>query len=177
MFSKNVKGITLLSGYKGMRSKVKLRCHTCSYEWSANAYYVLRGVGCPQCRESKGEKTIRHLLESSNIEYIREFTPSWCEINRYRYDFYIPKYNMMIEFDGKQHFMEFTGNVFKSTSSLEDRIKIDLDKDLLCINNGTKLLRISFSELKNIEDILIKGILKLYKSENNILKIGNEYIR
>ena len=62
----------------------------------------MRGhLGCSICRESIGENTIRLILEELNIKFIREYKiPGF----QYRYDFYIPSKNLLIEYDGIQHF-------------------------------------------------------------------------
>lgn len=79
MFESSVNNIILLDEYKGMRKKVKLKCVVCGLEWDANAYYVLKGVGCPQCNESKGERLIRHILDVNSIKYIYKGVYSYVE--------------------------------------------------------------------------------------------------
>ena len=37
-----------------------------------------------------------------------------------RFDFYLPDYNLIIEYDGEQHFKEVRGSKFKD-STLKDR--------------------------------------------------------
>lgn len=174
MFKSNVINIKLLSEYNGMKNKVKLKCDICGFEWEANAYGVLHGVGCPSCNESKGEKLIRSLLEKNNIKYIKEYTPKW-ENTLYRYDFFLPEYKILIEFDGKQHFKEFSGTVFRTTSSLADRMLNDKVKNKLALKNSVKLMRISYSEYKNIKSFFIEELYKFIKNDDLILNIGKEY--
>ena len=62
------------------------------------------------------------------------------------FDFYLPEYNICIEFDGIQHFEPrdaFGGKVEFEKTKLRDKIKDDY-----CKNNGLSLIRIS-----NIRDI------------------------
>jgi len=71
-------------------------------DFSIEAYNHMRGhMGCSICRESIGENTIRLILEELNIKFIREYKISGFQ---YRYDFYIPSKNLLIEYDGIQHF-------------------------------------------------------------------------
>lgn len=175
LFNSNVKYIKLIGEYTGMRNKVELKCCVCGLEWSANAYSVLKGVGCPRCKESKGEKLIRSILEDNNIEYVREYSPKWDE-RRFRYDFYLPKYNILIEFDGKQHFIEYTGSFLEFNTTLSDRKLSDEIKNELALKNKVKLIRISYSEYSNIKDNLI-DLLKEFAEDDDLylLKIGKEY--
>jgi hypothetical protein len=66
------------------------------------------------------------------------------------FDFYLPDYNMIIEFDGEQHYKQshFTHSNLSYTQA-HDIIKNDY-----CKNKNIKLIRIPYWELNNIETIL-----------------------
>ena len=72
-----------------------------------------RGFVCKYCSDglSYPEKFIINLLLQLNIKYKKEYSPSW--IKPKRYDFYIPKFNMIIEVNGKQHYSDISN--FSST--------------------------------------------------------------
>jgi hypothetical protein len=118
----------------------------------------LNGRGCPYCKESNGEKEIRFLLEKNNINFIREKQYSDCKYNRtLHFDFYLPKHNICIEFDGIQHYKSlsfFGGDIALEKSIIKDQIKTDY-----CINNNIQLIRIKYDE--NIEEKL-KEILTIH---------------
>jgi len=61
----------------------------------------LNGYGCPKCKASKGERSIMRILEKHNIKYIHQFKLPYY---RYEYDFYLPEFNLLIEFHGGQHY-------------------------------------------------------------------------
>ena len=110
----------------------------------------LQGQGCPICKESKGEKEISKFLEKKNIKYIREKRFNDCRNkNTLPFDFYLPDYNMCIEFDGEQHFKtneHFGGEeIFKITQK-NDNLKNDY-----CKKNNIKILRIRYDE--KIDDL------------------------
>lgn len=83
------------------------------------------GSGCPICKSSRGEKEIEFCLRDLGIEYEHQKKfPDWNKY--YRYDFYIPSINTIIEYNGLQHYepIEFFGGdkALKSTQK-RDRIK------------------------------------------------------
>ena len=68
-----------------------------------------QGRGCPKCYESKNEIYIDKLLTSKRIKFYRE--KKFSETGNLEYDFYLPKpYNVIIEYDGIQHFEPTFGN-------------------------------------------------------------------
>ena len=61
-----------------------------------------RGTGCPRCKKSRGEKEIMGILEKMNIKFEDEY--EFIKLSKRRFDFYLPKYNLVIEYHGIQHF-------------------------------------------------------------------------
>ena len=65
------------------------------------------------CKISKGCKVIARWLEKKKISYITEWTGHdlYSPLNykaKLRFDFYIKKLNLIIEYDGEQHFKPMT---------------------------------------------------------------------
>lgn len=59
------------------------------------------------CLQSLGEFKIKQSLEELKIPFIKEKTfPELVSDNNVplRFDFYLPQYNLIIEYDGEQHF-------------------------------------------------------------------------
>lgn len=69
--------------------------------------HAYRSRGCPICRESKGEKSIAAFLDNNNIKYDRQKKFDDCK-NKFplSFDFFLPDYKILIEYDGEQHFRE-----------------------------------------------------------------------
>ena len=113
----------------------------------------LDGKGCPICNQSKGEFSINNWLVNNNIEFDRQKKFIDC-VNKFNlsFDFWIKDKNLLIEYDGMQHFkpLGFMGGDKK----LEYTIKCDKIKNDYCFKNNIKLLRISYKEYKNIDKIL-----------------------
>lgn len=67
----------------------------------------LNGGGCPKCNISKGELKVMTYLDNHNIKYIFQKTFIDCKGDKgwvLKFDFYIPSKNLLIEYDGIQHF-------------------------------------------------------------------------
>lgn len=112
-------------------------------------YY--KKCGCPKCNSSKGELLVEEFLKSNNIEYKSQYRFKGCRyLKPLPFDFYLPKYNICIEFDGEQHFKQ--SKRFKG--KLEDIQYKDQIKTKYCIENIIKLIRISYLDIENIERIL-----------------------
>ena len=114
--------------------------------------------GCPTCALSKGELKIKRWLENNNISYIQQKQFDDC-INentgyKLRYDFYIPEYNVLIEYDGKQHFVINTYWTKETEESFSDRQFKDNIKTKYAKEKNMMLLRINYTQFKKIEKVL-----------------------
>ena len=115
----------------------------------------ISGHGCPDCNISKGEIKIKEILDMKNIEYIfqKSFDDCKNENNRkFKFDFYLPKENILIEYDGKHHYepIEYFGGL----ESLKIRKKYDIIKNGYAKNNNIILIRIPYYDYKLIDDLL-----------------------
>jgi hypothetical protein len=124
----------------------------------------LGGSGCPICSESRGEKLLSLILKELNINFTRQAkfkdctnlqTGKYCR--KLPFDFYLPDFNTVIEYDGVQHFksVEFWGgdNSFK-TQQVRDSIK-----NQYCEIHGIKMIRIPYTMNKEeIKPFIIKSL-------------------
>jgi hypothetical protein len=139
----------------------------------------IQGKGCPICKESSGEKTIRMWLIENQINFLPQYKFDKCvnkETNRkLPFDFYLPDFNTCIEYQGKQHFSPkyggFGASIDKTLvnfNKLQNNDKIKFD---FCNNNNIKLLTISFLEniIKKLENLIkIKGMVNI-TTENGLI--------
>lgn len=119
-------------------SKVKIICKKHG-EFKQRPNDHKNGVGCPVCKLSTGEEMIYNILKENKIDYECEKKFDGC-INKssLRFDFFISKYNMCIEFHGEQHFspLEFFGG----TKNMVKRQKRDVIKENYCKENDLGLV-------------------------------------
>jgi very-short-patch-repair endonuclease len=126
------------------RKKVKIVCHKHGvFEQILSIH--LRGHGCPLCNISKGEFKIKQWLDDKKIKYIQQFKFHGCKnILPLPFDFYLPDYNICIEYDGKQHFKPIV--FFGGEEGFNKRLKNDKIKDNYCNSNNVKLVRVRYNE-------------------------------
>lgn len=138
----NESGLDLpVEDYVNAITKIKHKCikgHV--YNQSPNVH--LTGCGCPKCNESHGEKFIRNYLEKNNIKYIPQKKFDDLKDKTYlSYDFYLPEYNILIEYQGIQHYEPRFGNTeYFNIQQLHDKVKRNYAKDA-----GYKLLELHYS--------------------------------
>ena len=68
------------------------------------------------------------------------------------FDFYLPKYNILIEYDGKQHFL-YGGFGIDLLEFMNLKYRDNI-KTKYCEDNNIKLIRIPYWEFDNVEKIL-----------------------
>jgi hypothetical protein len=141
-------------------TKVIIRCNVHGDFEQTPIGHVINKQGCPGCKESKGEKAIRVYLENNNIKFIPQYSYDNCRyINKLFFDFYIPELNMLIEFDGKQHFEPIEWLYDQAESYFQLQIQKDQIKDRYCLDNNIKLVRISYKDIRKINKILKENLV------------------
>lgn len=89
----------------------------------------LQGRGCPKCNHSRLEEDLYNFLIQNNIEVIEQFT--FENFKKRSYDFYLPKYNTLIECQGEQHFIPtfFSNNQTDDEISKRFKLRQTIDKE------------------------------------------------
>jgi hypothetical protein len=147
-----------LEKYKGAESKIKIKCLKCNNEWYALPHGILRGTGCPKCNLSKGERKVVEYLDTNNIYY--EPQKEYSELlgvgyGNLSYDFYLPKYNLLIEYQGEFH----DGTAYQQKpEEFEIQKEHDKRKKEYAKLHNIKLLEIWYWDFNNIEKILNKEL-------------------
>ena len=141
--------------YQGYTKPALLR-HSCGFIFkTTNLSELISGhnKGCPKCHttKSKGEQRIEKYLLAHQIAYIAQKT--FLPTNKqyyYRFDFFLPKYNIAIEYQGEQHFRD-NGFAREGLLIVQQRDEI---KRQYCKENKITLWEIPYTQLKNIDSIL-----------------------
>jgi hypothetical protein len=155
---------SVLGEYKNNKTNILIKHNSdkCNFnEFEARpANFLSNETICPICAKSsksKGERKIRKWLIENNFKFKQDYYFEYCKnINVLRYDFciFLKDKLFLIEYDGRQHF---------KCSDREDKRynlkliqKRDKIKNDYCRNNNLDLLRIKYTDYKNIEKILIE---------------------
>jgi len=150
--------------YVNQNTKVIIICKTHGEftQKPTNHYHSKRG--CPKCKTSRGEMVIDNILTYNEIKFEKNKTFSGCkDKNLLQFDFYLPDYNMIIEYDGIQHF-KVIGR-FGGISEFEKTVTHDKIKNEYCKSNNINLLRISYKENiinKMFANFLLKEDVSFY---------------
>lgn len=141
-------------------------------------------INCPKCSigKWKGEETIKEILDEIGIEYITKYKfPDLRgkEHNRttktgfsknvslpYYFDFYLPKSNTIIEYDGELHF--FPKERYGGEEHLNNYIYRDTRKNDYLLDKGIKLIRIPYTT-KDKEKMTQEIVAALESSDKRIL--------
>lgn len=148
-------GIAKVIGtFTKVHDKVECECVTCGNHYMADPYRLCIGHGCcDKCIVFLGEKRIKSILDNSLICY--ETQKKYFDLRgvgggKCSYDFYVPNYNLLIEFQGKQHYEPIKR--FGGEEQFEIQQEHDKRKREYAKQHGIDLLCIRYDE--NVEGVL-----------------------
>ena len=152
------------------------KCKECDHEWKDTINHRNNGNrGCPQCNKSKGEKRCKEVFISYSFFEISQKDYKLLNKNdntyfipqqkfdglvglgggKLSYDFYLPKYNILIEYQGEFH--DGTANIQTDEEFIIQQ-EHDRRKKEYAEKHGIRLLAIWYYDFNNIEIILEKAI-------------------
>lgn len=114
------------------------------------------------CILSRGEEKISKILSDNNIvfekqKYFSNF--KYKETNGYaKFDFYLPEYNCLIEYDGSQHFSYRGENTWNNKTNFNITKQHDIEKNNWCKENNINLIRIPYWHYNDLclDDLLVE---------------------
>lgn len=114
--------------------KIPIKCPHCGVETKAAICNIVsNGFFCPHCTQgiSYSERLMRELLKELKLEYKTQYI---IKGYNYRYDFYIPKYNMILETHGEQHYVENGERGIYGIPSYDK--ENDMEKERIALESG-----------------------------------------
>lgn len=146
--------------------KIDLKCPYCgTIKPQKISILTSYGFSCPVCASSvsTGERILYALLDSQNIKFKKEFQfPN----SKKRYDFYLPDYNVIVEVNGSQHYMQTSGN----WGLVDEHKQNDKYKKQLALNQGISAYIVidartsDFNHIK--ESIINSGLADIISFDN-----------
>ena len=127
------KHFSIIGDFTSVDDAIGVLCNDCERRSEIIVSYLFTGLArCPHCGRgySYPEKFIRNVFEQLQVNFCSQYSradASWCE--NYRYDFYLPDFNTIIEVHGMQHYKD-------SWQRKEVTQKNDEDKRMLALNNN-----------------------------------------
>lgn len=132
--------------YINNRTKIKIICNKHGIFEQIPDSHINKGSGCPDCKKSIGENLIKKFLTEKGIKFISQKTFKNCKNpNTGRllpFDFYIPAWNVCIEYDGLQHFKSvalYGGEEYFTETRFKDELR-----NAYCKQNCIELIRIKY---------------------------------
>lgn len=160
--------LIVLGKYNGWNSRVDVLCLDCGSTTNVRAGSLLKNNGgCKQCRSSLGEKKIYEWLNKNNIYSIRQHIFKDCVyVQPLRFDFYLPDHNVVIEYQGEQHYfpVNFRGKGYTGFKDDHEKLLIrDSIKKNYCLEKNITFIEIPYWQKDNIPTIL-SSLLKHCKN-------------
>lgn len=160
---------TVLGKYKSARDKIKIKHNECNYIYDVSPDNFLHGNRCPNCKDSKGEKRIKEILNELNINFQWQFKKCKNPKTNYflPYDFAIMDNDTpiaFIEYDGEQHFKEV--KIFQNDGGLKGVKYRDKIKTEFAIKSRIPLIRIPYVRYDYLE-YDIKSIVAALKLKHS----------
>ena len=111
---------------------------------------------CPcQTRESKGEQKVQSILKKYNINFISQYRIE--SYKRAPFDFCLPDFNILIEYQGEQHFRPV--NFFGGEAQFKKQITVDKRKKEEAEKLGYKIIYINYDEYSILEETLVQRLI------------------
>lgn len=159
--------------YVNNKTNIKIKHLLCGNSYMVTPHDFIEGNRCPYCKQSKGEKLVQHILDVYHIKYEIQKRFDWCRRDNGSYlpfDFYLPDYNLCVEYDGIQHFKPV--KYFGGMKKLNSQINRDNFKNKCCLSKGISVIRVSYnlSPVK-IENRLLSELHNRYNAGNHTAKV------
>jgi len=143
----------------------------CGQEVDVSSTHLITGetISCGCLKTSKGENKIIEILNDLSINFIFQQHYDDCLNPKNNallfFDFYLPDYNLLIEYDGEQHFKP-TGARF--TKDIVEEIQYrDNIKNIYCQEHNIPLIRIPYTDYEILDENYLLKILS-DKGVNNV---------
>ena len=147
------------SKYINNRHEIFVICPDHGGFWQ-NAGEHMCGTGCPMCNRRKGEDKVARYLKEKNINFIEQYrinNDNLLSINKlFVVDFFLPNHNIIIEYNGKQHYAPI--DYFGGKKKFEQQQDRDESLRFYCEKHKIKLIEIPYTDFDKIEEILVKEI-------------------
>lgn len=138
-------------------------CQSCNREYKIKANNFYNGYRCNICNKSAGEIEIHSWLEYHNINMQpQKIFKGLLGVGgkNLPYDFYLPNYNLLIEYQGEFHDGTAHKKGLQTKEEYLNRIEHDKRKRMYAIENNIRLIEIWYWDFNKIDEILTEILKK-----------------
>jgi very-short-patch-repair endonuclease len=161
--------------FLGSNKKCIFNCNECNNDYTAILYSITKNNCWCSCKKNKTEDILFQKLK--NIYNItRQYKVEWCKNKSYLpFDFCLEKYKIIIELDGRQHFVQVENWDSPEKTQQNDKYKMNC-----AYTNGFSVIRILQDDIfndkydwanqlvLNIEKIILEDkVQNIYMCKNN----------
>lgn len=149
------KGYELLEEYINTDTPIMVNRIQCGHTFKVSVAHILKNkYYCSFCNMSRGEEIVKDYFFNNNIKFIRQYK---IDIYKTCYiDFYLPDYNIFVEFNGIQHYSPVEH--FGGEEKFQEQQKRDSPVREYCKKNKIRLIEIPYWKMNEISGILKEEI-------------------
>lgn len=147
--------------YVNTHTLIDVRCTIHNVVFSRMPCNLLNKTAtCPMCAKGnwKTEKLVGNVLKELNITAQPQHKFPGCKGQRKHllFDYYLPDYNVAIEYDGEQHYYPI--DYFGGEKGFKRRKEYDKIKTNYCLENDIRLIRVPYYKKDNLKEYLISQL-------------------
>lgn len=156
--------IILLQDYIQAKIPIWVKCKKCGYKWKTTPDNLLHGGCCQECSSTTNEKKLGDILISLGYNIERQKKYKDCKDKLpLPFDIYLSEYNILIEYDGEQHYKPVNFGGISDEEAIENFIKTqyhDSIKNKYCYTNQIPLIRVPYWEKNNLKNFIINQLMQ-----------------
>lgn len=164
----NIDCIIPTQKYNGWDLPIKIQCKCGRIYKVTLTHFMDNQHKCVYCSKSKSnyELKVEEWLKANNIDFDSQYKFKDCRYKKeLPFDFYIEKYNLIIEVDGEGHYKPICFNGVSqqvAKKKFEETKKRDAIKNKYCKTHNINILRISYIDINNnnYKNILSQTFIK-----------------
>jgi len=144
----------------GSKKKFWFKCKN-DHTWKTSlSVRTVDGCGCPYCSSGTTEEEVREFFEKHLGVPFHKSRPKF--LGGQEFDGANENLKLAFEYDGEFHYVahyRIKGDKNRK-KHLQYTKKLDRRKNELCKKNGWKLIRINYTDKKNLEQVIIRELIK-----------------